>query len=318
MKLKAVLAILVCLVGTLSLSAANAPADFLSAGKVDDAVRSLEAQVQKNPADAQAYHLLSRAYYRLKKWDAAIADGERAVQLNPNKSDYYLWLGRAYGEKADNASFLSAPGLAKKCRANFEKAVQLDPKNLDALSDLTEFYVEAPGVLGGGLDKAQGTARQLAALDPVRGHWAYARIAEKQKDPAAAEREYMAAIKASPDADNWLNLASFYQRQHRLEDMENAVTKAMSSGMKKSNSLYDAASLLSGSGRNLAGAAAYLRRYLSLPQQNEEAPAFEAHYKLGTILEKQGDKAGAANEFRASLAMAGDYKPAQDALKHIG
>ena len=318
MKPKAVLAILVCLVATLSLSAATAPADLLSTGKVDDAVRSLEGQVRKNPSDAQAYHLLSRAYYHLKKWDDAIADGEQAVQLNPNNSDYYLWLGRAYGEKAEQASFLTAFGLAKKCRANFERAVQLDPKNLDALSDVTEFYVEAPGIIGGGIDKAQVTAKQLAALDSVRGHWAYGRIAEKQKDPASAEREYTGAIKISPDADNWLNLASFYQRQHRLEDMENAVTKAMSSGMKKSNSLYDAASLLSGSGRNLAGAAAYLRRYLSLATQNEDAPAFEAHYKLGTILEKQGDKAGAASEFRASLAMASDYKPAQEALKHVG
>ena len=308
-----------CVSGTLSSDAAGNPAELLSAGKVDDAVRCLERRVASNPSDAESFHLLSRAYYHLKQWDKSIADGEKAVQLNPNKSDYYLWLGRAYGEKAAKASFLTAAGMAKKVCANFQKAVQLDPGNLDALSDLTEFYVEAPGMVGGGIDKAQITAKQLAALDPARGDWAYARVAEKQKNPATAERDYLAAIKLLPDAaDNWLNLASFYQREHRYDEMENAVAKAMSSDMKKSNSLYDAASLLSGSGRNLAGAAAYLRHYLSLPNQNEDAPAFEAHYKLGTILEKQGDKAGAANEFRASLAMASDYKPAQDALKHVG
>jgi TolA-binding protein len=97
--------------------------------------------------------------------------------------------------------------------------------------------------------------------------------------------------------------------------MENAVNKAMSSDMKQSNSLFDAATLLLRAGRNLPGAAGYVRKYLSLPAQNEEAPAFEAHYVLGEILEKQGDRSAAAEQYRASLALAGDYRPSQEALK---
>jgi len=228
-----------------------------------------------------------------------------------------MWLGRAYGEKADDSSFITAAGLTKKIRVNFERAVELDANNVAARTDLAEFYIEAPGFMGGGLDKAATQAQQISPLDPAKAHWVNARIAEKKKDPATAEREYFAAIKVSPTADYWLNLASFYRRQDRLNDMENAVVKAMSSDMQQSNSLYDAATLLNRAGRNLPGAASYVRKYLSLPTQNEEAPAFEAHYVLGTILEKEGDRNGAANEFRASLALAGDYKPAQEALKRI-
>jgi tetratricopeptide (TPR) repeat protein len=271
--------------------------------------------VQSNPADAQAYHLLSRAYFHLKKWDQAIANGERAVQLNPNNSNYYMWLGRAYGEKADEASFITAAGLARKIRANFEKAVEVDGNNIAARTDLAEFYIEAPGFMGGGTDRAAEQAQKIAPLDAAKAHWVYARVAEKKKDAATAEREYFAAIKASPSPDNWLSLASFYRRQARLADMENAVNKAMSSDLKQSNSLFDAATLLLRAGRNLPGAAEYVRKYLSLPTQNEEAPAFEAHYVLGEILEKQGDRAAAAEQYRASLALAGDYQPAQEALK---
>lgn len=299
-------------------AATPTPADLLSAGRVDDAVHSLNLRVQSNPADAEAYHLLSRAYFHLKEWDQAIAAGEKAVQLNPTQAQYYLWLGRAYGEKADNSSFITAAGLTKHIRANFEKAVELDPRSVAALSDLSEFYVEAPGFMGGGLDKAQTVAQRMGAVDPARAHWVCARIDEKRKDSAGAEQEYMAAIRVANDpAGYWLNLASFYRRQHRMDDMENAVNKAMSLHLANSNSLYDAASLLYKAGRNLDGAAGYVRKYLSLPAQNEEAPAFEAHYMLGSILEKQGDKSGAATEFRASLAMAGDYKPAQDGLKRV-
>ena len=41
-----------------------------------------------------------------------------------------------------------------------KKSVELNPKNTEALSDLFEYYLEAPGFLGGGLDKAEAIAAQ--------------------------------------------------------------------------------------------------------------------------------------------------------------
>ncbi len=290
--------------------------DLLSAGRVDDAVRLLNGHIQAAPNDAESYHLLSRAYFHLKKWDQAISYGEKAIQLNPNKAQYYLWLGRAYGEKADAANFVTAAGLTKKIRANFEKAVQLDANSVEARTDLAEFYVEAPGFMGGGTDKAAEQAKYVAQQDAAKAHWINARIAEKKKDSAIAEREYLEAIKVGQDGDYWLNLASFYRRAGRLNDMEDAITKAMTANKKKPNVSFDAATLLLRAGRDLPAAANLLRKYLTNPP-TEEAPAFEAHYVLGQILEKQGDKQGAATEFRASLAMASDYTPAQDGLKRV-
>jgi tetratricopeptide (TPR) repeat protein len=318
LKSKFVLALTFCAFIALSAQAAAAPADLLSLGRVDDAVRALNIRVQSNPADAEAYHQLSRAYYHLKKWDEAVSYGEKAVQLNPNNSGYHMWLGRAYGEKADSSSFITAASLAKKIKLQFEKAVELDGRNIDARSDLAEFYIEAPAFMGGGLDKASEQARQMAQFDVAQAHWVSARIAEKKKDSGAAENEYKAAIQVSQDADYWLNLASFYQRQNRLSEMEDTVNRAVAAPMKKSNSLYDAATLLNKSGRNLAGAAGYVQKYLDSGSINEEAPSFEAHYTLGVIYEKLGNRDAALREYRASLALAGDYKPAKDALKRIG
>jgi len=290
--------------------------EMISTGRVDDAVRSLNSRVQSAPNDAEAYHLLSRAYYHLKKWDQAISNGQKAAELNPNNSEYQLWLGRAYGEKADNSSFITAVALAKKLRVSFEKAVQLDGKNIDARADLSEYYIEAPGFLGGGLDKAAAQAAAISQYDKARGHWVYARIAEKRKDYGTAEREYQEAIKADGDADYWLNLASFYRKHERYSEMDAAVAKAMTAPRKKSNSLYDAASLLFEAQRNLPTAANLVRTYLtSVP--TEDAPAFEAHYFLGKILENEGDRNGAAIEYRASLSLASNYSPAQDGLKRV-
>jgi len=57
--------------------------------------------------------------------------------------------------------------------------------------------------------------------------------------------------------------------------------------------------------------------YINGPDKTEDAPAFQAHYLLGQILEKQGNKPGAAEEYRAALALAPAYEQAQSALKRV-
>ena len=162
--------------------AAETPEALLAAGKSDAAIAILKDRVASSPNDAEAQHLLCRAYYSIQDWDRAISAGEKAVSLSPEKSNYHLWLGRAYGEKADASSFFSAAGLAKKVRASFERAVDLDGSNIQARSDLAEFYMEAPGIMGGGQDKARAQADALMKIAPAKGHWVLGRLAEKNKD----------------------------------------------------------------------------------------------------------------------------------------
>ncbi|MGB9606828.1 MAG: tetratricopeptide repeat protein, partial [Bryobacteraceae bacterium] len=102
--------------------------------------------------DAAAFELLGRAYYMEGEYKKASQCFEKAVAADPRNPNYHLWLGRAYGKRAETSSFLTAPGLARKAREEFEKAVQLDPNNLEALNDLFEYYLQAPGFLGGGLE----------------------------------------------------------------------------------------------------------------------------------------------------------------------
>ena len=52
-------------------------------------------------------------------------------------------------------------------------------------------------------------------------------------------------------------------------------------------------------------------------QEGDKAPAFKAHYLLGNILEKQGDKQGAAKEYQLALAQAKDFVRAREALNRV-
>ena len=296
--------------------AAETPKQLLASGHVDEAILRLEQEIKHNPADAESQNLLCRAYFMLDEWDHAIAACERAANMAPQQSVYHLWLGRAYGEKADSAGVLSAAGLAKKVRVSFERAVELDPKSSEARTDLGEFYTEAPGIVGGGKDKARAQADALMVFDPARGHWLLARIDEKNKDSAAAEREYRAAIATSHSgARAWLDLANFYFYAHRLDDMDQAIHTLESSPVDHPEALMHAGGVLARAGRDHATAIRLLRRYLTSPV--EEGPAFKAHDQLGQLLEKQGDRKAAAEEFRAALVLAHSYKRAQEDLQRV-
>ncbi len=293
--------------------------DLLTQGRVDDAVAQLQERIKKSPQDAEAYHLLSRAYLLIEAWDKAVAPAEKAVELEPGNSNYHLWLGRAYGRKAEHSIFFKAVGWARKCRAEFERAVELNSANVPARTDLAEYYLQAPGFLGGGKDKARAQAAAIAARDKSAAHMVRARLAEEEKDYNTAERELWQAIADSGDpAGNWLDLAASYRRRDRLDDMEDATKKAVAADKEKDpDIMVQAAALLVRAGRNLPGAAVLARKALSSPPSSGGAPTFQAHYLLGQALEKQGDNAGAAQEYRAALSLAKDYKQAQKALKRI-
>jgi len=301
-----------------SLLAAHPAQILLAEGRVDDAISTLQGQLHSKPDDAQSYNLLCRAYFALGNWDAGIQNCEKAVALEPNSSQYHLWLGRIYGEKADRVSFFSAAGMAKKVRTEFETAVQLDADDVEARTDLAEFYLEAPGIVGGGKDKASAQAKVIAQQDPAKANWVMGRIAEKKKDYASAEQDYRAAIEASKgSAEAWLNLALFYRNRQRLDEMEDAIRHATSVESRHSEVLVDSAETLNRTGRNIPTAIELLKRYLASNSKVEQAPAFKAHYLLGTLLEKQGDKQAARTEYQAALSMAHNFSQAQDALNRV-
>src|SRR5437879_4089537 len=144
---------------------------MIASGRVDEALTALQGQINASPNDAAAHNLLCRAYFSLGQWDRGTSECERAVSLAPENSQFHLWLGRIYGEKADKASFIAAAGLARRVRDEFEKAVRLNPDNVDARSDLAEFYLEAPGIVGGGSNKAEEQVVSLGRLNQARTKW---------------------------------------------------------------------------------------------------------------------------------------------------
>jgi tetratricopeptide (TPR) repeat protein len=287
----------------------------LDAGRADDAIARLSSSLADNPEDAEAHNLLCRVYYQEQRWDDAIRECVAAVHLVPSNSEYHLWLGRAYGEKADSIHSIKAYGLAKKVRDEFERAVQLDSTNVDALSDLGEFYTAAPGIVGGGKKKAQGVAQALEAYGPAQAHQLKGRLAEKDKNYSVAEGEYKAAVEASHQApDAWMELASYYARHHQWDQMLPALHAGIDADAKAAKphgpALVDGAGILYHSNQDPQLAIQLLKLYLDSPNKSADSPAFQVHTQLGRLLEQQGDHEGARRQDEAAAALAHDYHPA--------
>jgi len=299
-------------ISTATLSQANKD---LQAGEADQAIALLAPLPTTGDGAAEAQNLLCRVRFTLQQWSQAAAECQQAVTLDGQNSDYHMWLGRVLGQQASHASFLSAYGIAKHSLSEMQAAVKLNPKNGPAMSDLGDYYAQAPGIAGGGTDKAQAIAVQLDKVDSARAQELRGDIAMAQKDYTTAENEYrQAATVASEPADYWTVLADFYRKRQQWSDLDAAIQNCVSAAAKDKNSsvgLYDGAGVLIAANRNPALAAEMLENYLSSSSLTEEAPAFIAHIRLSRLKQQLGDAVGAKTELAIAAQMAKEFNPAQ-------
>ncbi|MFN7994138.1 MAG: tetratricopeptide repeat protein [Bryobacteraceae bacterium] len=263
---------------------AGASADLEQARKLysrteyRDSVKLLQDMPDKNGA---VLELLGQDYYMLGDYKKATDTLERALAADPRNSDYALWLGRAYGRRAETSSPLTAPGNASKARQYFEKAVQLNPRNTEAMSDLLEFYLDAPGFLGGGLDKASAMAAQIAAADAAEGHSAQARLAEKKKDFSAAEQHYKKSAELAPQqVGRLIDVAKFLAVQGRYAESDEVFQRAAKIAPDSPKLMYARAEVYVKERRNLDSARQLLRSYLQSSLTPDDPPRADAEKLL--------------------------------------
>ena len=288
---------------------------LLQQGRVDEASTVLQAILQSQPNDAKARQLFCRVYYSQDMADGAVRECEAATASAPSESDHQVWLGRAYGLKASQANPLIAFGIAKKVRISFERGVQLNPVSVQALSDLGQFYVEAPAIVGGGLDKAATIAARIRPLSAARAHRLLGMIANKKKDTVTAEAEFQSAVAAGRAPEAYVDLGSFYQQHGQGDKAYAALQAAIAADRAKGPALVDVASVLTLLSRSPELAERCLRDYLSSSAKSDDAPAFKVHVQLGDLLMHRGDVAGAHREYAAALALASNYAPAIKAMQ---
>jgi tetratricopeptide (TPR) repeat protein len=283
--------LLIALAGSaLTLAAAVDPVqlktgiDLFNQRKPAEALKVFEALARTDGDNPEVQFYLGRLALQKDDPERAIALLEKAVAAAPTEARYYLRLGDAYGRAAQKASVFSQLGLAKKCKGAYEKAVELDQKNVEARQSLLNFYLQAPGFAGGSTEKAQTIAEETKQYDEPRSRQMLAAVYTAQKKYDLAFAQFEEVLKQRP------------------EDY---------------TSLYQVGRLAANTGQFLDRGLAALRRCVQIPAPEGEPGHAPAWWRIGNILEKQNDKAGARAAYEAALKIDPKFSQAIEALKRL-
>ena len=252
--------------------------------------------------------------------DAAVKAFEKAIAASDKNAEYHLGLARALGVVAQKASVLRQPLLARRCKAEFERTVQLDPSNIPAREGLLQFYMIAPSVMGGSMEKAHEQAEAIFKINRLRGHIARGTLANREKDFVVVEREYRAAWTEFPDsAPSATSLAGFLANNRRADEALAVMEKFVAKEKDNLTGLFWFGRVATTAGKQLDRGEQALRRVLAssaLGVDGNPAPA-AVNFRLGELLAKKGDKAGARQAYEAALRLNPNLEQVKKALKEL-
>jgi tetratricopeptide (TPR) repeat protein len=257
---------------------------LFGAGRFPEARRAFEGLLAANPSNAEIHYYLGRLAIERRDPASAVRELERAAELAPESAPIHEALGDAYGRSAEKAGAFGSYLLARRCLAEYKRAVFIDPRDVEARERLLEYYYRAPAIVGGGMDKAAGEAAAIETIEPGRGRRAFANlyIVDGKYDLALAE-----------------------------------LDKTLGSTPEDYATLYDIGRLAATSGQHLDRGLASLRLCLRLDPPKGAPPHSAAQWRLGNILEKKGDGAGARAAYKAALELDPRYSPASEALRAL-
>ncbi|MEY2577325.1 MAG: hypothetical protein QOI49_149 [Verrucomicrobiota bacterium] len=253
---------------------------------------------------------------RREQFAAAIPLLEKCVAAVPGNSKFHQWLGRAVGLEAARNGIVSGAMSVRKVRAELERAIELDPLNLEARQDIAIMYRALPGFLGGSNAKAADQIAFMRRHDP-------ALAAQLEGDFLAADKKYDAALtaynesaKLNPRAMIQVRISLVHQQRKEWENAFAALERALTFDSSHPLALYQVGRTAALSGQLLDRGEKCLRTYIAMPVREElENPSLAAaHFRLGNILEKKGNPAGAREEYETALRIDPKQKLAREAL----
>ena len=244
---------------------------------------------------------------------------QKAVALQPNNADYHYRLANAYGQATVGAGMFKAVSLGKKAKAEFERAIQLNPDLIPARLALLEFHVVAPAMLGGSESAALEQAAEIRKRDAIEGHRAFARIHTSAKKPELARKEYAEMLKEQPASARAHYLFGLYLMltEKNYKTAGDELEAAVKLDPAYMPAYFQIGHLAALAATNLARGEEALKKYLAYRPKDEEPPEARAHYWLGGIYEKQGKAADARSSYAASLKINPNQKDVNAAMKRI-
>jgi tetratricopeptide (TPR) repeat protein len=277
--------------------------------------------------DALTQFLLSQIHNAFGDRESPLPLAEKAVALDGSVGRYHRQVAEATGVMAQHSGLFQQLFLARRFKHEIDIAIALDPRDVQALHDLMEFYLLAPGIAGGDKDKARATAERIAHLDVVQGYLAQARLAEAAGDRLRQESALRKAVEAGPShyrarvaladfllahgywegarkeasiaesidgtrVDAYNVLASVFAHRGELGELDALLAVAEKEVPDDLTPHYRAAEVLESTGQDLNRSQRYFRRYLSLEAEGNAPTLADARAKAAEVSARIGAISG--------------------------
>lgn len=302
--------------GTPSLAHAKQQFD---ARNYDAAKQEYAAIARATPNDVTPVFYLGKIAMAQNDGDEGIKQFEQCVKIDDNDAECHAWLGNALGSTAMRASKFKLPFIARRTKKEFDRAVALDPASREGRWGQLQFYMQAPGFLGGSMDKAREAAAEIEKHDKLRGALAYAQLAEKEMKVPEAEAAYQRAVTAAPDsAVGYNGLVNLYVREKRWNDAFAMLDRIAVRLPSEGNIPLGVARVAYLSGEQLARGEEAAKQWIANPPKTASVNSrATAHLRLGNIYAKTGRKELARAEYEKAISLNPKQDEARKALKGV-
>jgi tetratricopeptide (TPR) repeat protein len=304
-----------------------------------DAHSGLMEYLNANPDDPKANFFMGKTCFLIEDWESAEDYLDKAIKLDDSNSRYHYWLGNTKGMRAQQGGVLKAPGRAKACKREYERALELKPENIDARFGLMQYYMQAPGLFGGDKDEARLQADTIAYYDTLKGYLARATIFEHiDEDYPKTEKEYTEAIARdtlnlapyfwygrflagrdrydeaeslayrglaidSSEVNIYYSLADIYVHQERYGEALRCYEQILTLDSTDLLAVYQTAKTLLMAETDLNRGEAFFKKYLNSKLKGYWPDKAGAHWRLAMVYNKQGRYEQARDELETGLAL---------------
>src|SRR5215470_6033103 len=184
---------------------------------------------------------------------------------------------------------------------------------------MIEFDCSAPGMAGGGEDKARPEIEKLSALDAAEGRYAAGNCRRQKKDFDAADTEFRKALALHPTSAGLIyDMGDYYMKRDQADRLWIVVKEGERADPKDLRGEFYKAVALTIQKERSEECARYFREYVVHSIKRDDFPSKSmAHFWLGRIQENQNDSAGARQEYREAVRLESRNRYAKEALSRL-
>jgi len=239
-----------------------------------------------HPDHPEAFYYLGRIAMEEKDLELATDYFDKAVDIDNSKSLYFTWKGIAYVQLLSTVDFMKQGLYAPRALNALEKAVDLDPENIDARMWLAGYYAQAPVFAGGSKDKTK--------------------------------EQYMAIIQINPSfVPAYINFGIALMDFEEYELAYDNFEKALEYETENFSAFFYIGKLSAVSGQYATQGELALKKFIELAPDDFQDSKDEAWWYLGTIYLNDGDADSAKSAYEKAVALDPEKEDYQKSLKKL-